>query len=214
MAYFDSLENAKTSIKISIFINVILSVIIMFLITVIVGLNQNKVVSVTIPPIPMKNTELLIGNDDANDATYKVFGEYFAKEIGNFSYKNFETKSNFILKYVDYDNYASIAADFKENNDNIKNNFISQKFMFKSSKIKRLDNGIVKVTNSGLATRKVGDHVEFEELPYNIEIYLKVSQGNVLIEKIVGYLDQKSIANTRKAKEVKKHKDENPYVSF
>lgn len=187
--FFDELANKKKELKISIIANIMQFAFLVLAVLLIAMASQTKVLSITIPPGDYSGQTFKVGLNDASDQTYELWAEVLAQKGGSYSPKNVEDKVKWMLQFAVPDRYFIMKTDFDKLIKDVKDNFITSKFNFKTAKIMR-KTGYVTVSVFGTMDRWVGtDHI-MKEIPYIYEIDMVVKNGNVLFGRFAGHIDK------------------------
>lgn len=206
-------ENMASALKLSYIFIGILVVINIFMAFGLLNVYKDRSVSLKIPPATLHDTELVFGSDHVNKAVYEVYTDYLIRDIANVNFRDVDEKFQNFIQYTDKRKYMKIAKALADRASEIKRNLVSQNFVLQRIELTQLKNGFVKAVGVGMAERYVGDTKAFEDLPYQITLYLTTYYGNVIVAGMKSgvYNDPNDIASRRK---VKQYEERNPYLNF
>lgn len=206
-------DNMASALKLSYIFIGILVAINLFMAFALLNVYKGRNVSIKIPPAQLSDNTLVFGSNRVSKTVYEIFADYIVRDIGNVNYHNVDEKFDDFLDYTDARKRMKIARALAERASEVKRNMVSQKFQLQKIEITKLKNGYVKAVGIGLAERKVGDTKAFEELPYQLTLYMTTYYGNPIVSAMKSgvYYDPKDIASRRK---VEKYEKSNPYIQF
>ena len=198
MSYFDKVENYKTFIKILVAIIVTLIIVNLLIVKGLMSVAASKTIIVQVPG-QLDKGEYVISNNKASPNVYKMWAKLWVNTIGNFSYKNIDSKYKFIYEFLDpqtaFKNKANIARFINF----VKQNFITQTFRLEDIKLQKMPHGYVKIIAYGKIKRYIGNkRDELSGVRYAYEFVTYVRNGQIYISAIKSYfykvsLDKKSL---------------------
>jgi len=150
--YVDRIYTVITENKYLTYMTIVLFIVIFFFLITISKLEEKIKIQVEIPPKIYQTGKIYIGYKKANGLFYKLWGEYVAREIGNYSPVNIDDKVQKVLYLFAPNKIVKAEADFLNFSKNIKDNLITNDFT--PYKTNANQNGVVNV--EGLSHKTIG----------------------------------------------------------
>ena len=200
--YVDRIYSVLIENKYLTFMSFIFIVIIVYLLISISKLEEKIKISVEIPPKIYQTGKIYVGYEEANDLFYKLWGEYVAREIGNYSPVNIDEKINKVLYLFAPSQIIKAQSDFLKFAKNVKNNLITNTFI--PYKTKANKNGEVIV--EGLAHQSVGNNLLNKTFLCKYNMKFKIEDYHLFLYKFI--TDCKQISKTEEQEYIKNIKKE------
>ncbi|WP_456470004.1 TraE/TraK family type IV conjugative transfer system protein [Caminibacter sp.] len=179
--YVDRVYAVLTENRYLTFMSFIFIIIIIYLLVSISKLEEKIKISVEIPPKIYQTGQIYIGYEKANSLFYKLWGEYVAREIGNYSPVDIDEKIKKVLYLFAPERIIKAQADFNSFADNIKNNLITNTFT--PYKVRGNNKGEVVV--EGLSHKKVGANLLNETYLCLYKMKFKIVDYHLFLEKFI-----------------------------
>jgi len=208
MSYFEGVKNQAVVLKV--LIGVIAAMFLLNLVAfkMVANIAENKTVKIQVPQY-MDSGSYVIGANGASDNIYKMWGRIWFEQLTNFSYKNIDEKIKYIEPFLNKQTIFKNKSDLKEMAQDIKTNFITQKFKISKYEIKRLKKGYVEIKAKGKLYKRVGLRKDkLNGIPFEYKIIAYTKNGQVYIKSLDSYIIK--IKDT----DVEKKLEKNPYVNF
>jgi len=210
-SFFDKEKKNSKVIWILTSIIVFLLFIILFAFKAYINVAQNKTIVITVPA-NLEHGKYMIGNTISSKSVYKMWVKVWTNEIANFSYKNINKAMSNIYPFLDPLTVLESKAKLTKFINFVKTNYITQKFVLNSIKIKKLPSHYVEVKAIGKVYRKIGlkdDPLSGFSYQYRYVLYTR--NGSVWIKSIdVKMLKDKKNFDHNKQREL----NNNNYVKF
>jgi hypothetical protein len=179
--YVDRIYSVITENKYLTYMSIFLLIIIFYFLMAISKLEEKINIKVEIPPKLYQTGQIYVGYEKANDLFFKLWGEYVAKEIGNYSPVDIDEKIKHILYLFAPERIVKANADFLEFAKNIKQNMISNTFT--PYKVKGNSKGEVVV--EGLAHKNVGADLLKETYLCMYKMKFKIVDYHIFLDKFI-----------------------------
>lgn len=128
--YDDEKDNLLAEAKTLWFLVLVLVIVIVMLLFSNNSLANKVQMSVDIPPkIYDANGKVDVSTNGANKLYYRLHGEYYLREMFDFTYENFPAKLNKLKSLMTPSRYEYKRPDFEQVESFVKNNMISQKLI-------------------------------------------------------------------------------------
>lgn len=179
--YVDRIYSVITENKYLTYLSIFFLIVIIYLLIAISKLESKINIQVEIPPKIYQQGTIYVGYRKANALFYKIWGEYVARTIGNFSPVNIDNQINKILYLFDPNKIIKIKAEFLRFSKNVKTNLISNTFT--PYKVTGTNNGLVTV--EGLATKELGADLMKKDLLCSYKMQFKIIDYHLFLENLV-----------------------------
>ncbi|OQX85165.1 MAG: hypothetical protein B6D63_02835 [Candidatus Latescibacteria bacterium 4484_7] len=191
---------------------VALTFVVIALLFFMANLHKNRTVQVVIPPAIEGQVTLVLGVNHSSKETYGVFGQYFARLVGNYSYRNIDDVIKNLTRFYSYNLQHQEYTRLQNTAKAIKSNYITQVFTPQSYDVRFDRRGIATVTVEGLMTRTIGKTSEIVDFPYAFEFKLMTYNANIyIVAPIKGGFHAKTLSERNI---LKKYRETNRYLDF
>jgi hypothetical protein len=213
--YVDRVYSIIKENKYLTYMSIFLLVVIAYFLIAISKLEEKIHIQVEIPPKLYQTGKIYIGYKEANALFFKLWGEYVAREIGNYSPIDIDEKIKKVLYLFAPERIVKANADFMQFANNVKKNMITQTFT--PYKVRGNNKGEVVV--EGLAHKEVGADLLKETYLCMYKMKFKIVDYHIFLDKFItdcqkinkemekAYLDEiKREKRKKKIEELKKEK--------
>jgi len=169
--YIDRIYSVIVENKYLTFLSLILIVIIFYFLTAISSLEEKIKIQVQIPPKLYRTGTIYIGYQTANSLFYKLWGEYVAREIGNYSPVDVDERIKKVIYLFAPDKIIKAQAEFIKFAKDVQKNMVTS--VFTPYKVTADDKGNVVV--EGLKHKTLGANLlnEIYICSYNMKFVIR-----------------------------------------